>query len=349
MNKEDKHQQKEHTQGAHKGHRKVFDVVPPGRAPASATSRPVIMGHKPPVPDDQFVAATKTTLPDVSDDVAEGAKAPEVSARAGNPAERHTLLNPKHKVEITPSHADFEVGSVATAADVQQPVEAPNNTEASSLGAVDQAKAQASTSTPTSPSTGTTAIAEAEESANESTPAFSVTGQSSDMPAGLSANTGPGATPAPSSQTTARTNNTSSVWEMPDDKDGAHDSSHDVAGTTTAPPASPTITTSTTSTILQHLNDEEAKNTPTTAPSQRHSSKTIDELLAETGAPDLGPANEPPQKTIISHHQPHQSHMARNLIITLVVLLVLAVVIADILLDGGFITTKLHIPHTHFF
>lgn len=37
---------------------KVFDVMRPGKAPASATSRPVIVGHKPQVKEDMFVAGS---------------------------------------------------------------------------------------------------------------------------------------------------------------------------------------------------------------------------------------------------------------------------------------------------
>ena len=37
---------------------KVFDVVRPGKVPASPTSRPVIVGHAPPVKDDQIIAKT---------------------------------------------------------------------------------------------------------------------------------------------------------------------------------------------------------------------------------------------------------------------------------------------------
>lgn len=41
------------------GHKKVFDVVPPGKAPAATNSRSVVTDQKPPVPDDQFVKREK--------------------------------------------------------------------------------------------------------------------------------------------------------------------------------------------------------------------------------------------------------------------------------------------------
>jgi hypothetical protein len=56
--------------------RKVFDVMRPGKAPASPTSRPVIVGHKPQTPDDQFVPRSNTRL-------------------AGDPSEERPLLGHK--------------------------------------------------------------------------------------------------------------------------------------------------------------------------------------------------------------------------------------------------------------
>lgn len=46
------------------GQKKVFDVVRPGKAPASATSRPVIVGHKPQVKDDQIVNDKDSNMAD---------------------------------------------------------------------------------------------------------------------------------------------------------------------------------------------------------------------------------------------------------------------------------------------
>lgn len=65
--------------------KKVFDVMRPGKAPASPTSRPVIVGHKPQVADDQFV---------------EGAH----SKWAGdNPFAKHDLMDAKKKVDLFPA------------------------------------------------------------------------------------------------------------------------------------------------------------------------------------------------------------------------------------------------------
>jgi hypothetical protein len=70
--------------------------------------------------------------------------------------------------------------------------------------------------------------------------------------------------------------------------------------------------------------------------------------LAETGAPDLQPAHEPPHSLIVSHHKNGPRHALKWILITLLVLVVAAAVL-DILLDGGFVTTHYNIPHTNFF
>jgi hypothetical protein len=55
----DKKPAKKHTSSSH---RKVFDIMPPGRAPASANSRSVPPSSKPPVADAQFVPPTTPSL-----------------------------------------------------------------------------------------------------------------------------------------------------------------------------------------------------------------------------------------------------------------------------------------------
>ena len=77
--------------------RKVFDVVRPGKSPASATSRPVVSSHKPQVPDDQFVPSANTRL-------------------AGNPSEKRPLLDGGKKLSITPLSDDAQSEEATTPA-----------------------------------------------------------------------------------------------------------------------------------------------------------------------------------------------------------------------------------------
>lgn len=67
------------------GQKKVFDVMRPGKSPASPTSRPVIVGHKPQVKDDQFV--------------------PSADSRYANenPLDDHILMEHSDQVDIDPS------------------------------------------------------------------------------------------------------------------------------------------------------------------------------------------------------------------------------------------------------
>jgi hypothetical protein len=94
--------------------KKVFDVVRPGRSPASATSRPVISSHKPNVPDDQFVPSANTRL-------------------ASNPSEKHPLLDGGKKLAIQPISGDGQPEAAATPA-----VSAPAPAEATAPPAEDK-------------------------------------------------------------------------------------------------------------------------------------------------------------------------------------------------------------------
>lgn len=78
MNNEDKPTPK--TPPANK---KVFDVMRPGKTPASANSRPMIVGHKPQVQDDMFVPGENTRL-------------------ATDPSKKHGLMDSSKKVDIKP-------------------------------------------------------------------------------------------------------------------------------------------------------------------------------------------------------------------------------------------------------
>lgn len=81
--------------------KKVFDVMRPGKAPASPNSRNVIMGHKPQVKEDMFIAPSSG------------------SRFASNPNDQRPLMNPSDKVELSPIVSDQDA-----------PVAEPAETEA---------------------------------------------------------------------------------------------------------------------------------------------------------------------------------------------------------------------------
>ena len=77
----------EHKHSKHHAPKKVFDVTRPGKSTASPNSRSVIVGHKPPVADDQFVPGAASTAP---------------TLRASDPFEKHDLMDSKKKKLVLP-------------------------------------------------------------------------------------------------------------------------------------------------------------------------------------------------------------------------------------------------------
>jgi hypothetical protein len=69
------------------GQKKVFDVVRPGKSPASPTSRPVIIGHRPQVQDDQFVPSADSHYAN------------------DNPFDKHALMEHSSKLDLEPTEA----------------------------------------------------------------------------------------------------------------------------------------------------------------------------------------------------------------------------------------------------
>lgn len=74
--------------------KKVFDVMRPGKAPASPNSRNVIVGHKKPVKEDMFVAGAESH-----------------GSRASNPDEDRALMKKTGKVSLAPVSADMEASA----------------------------------------------------------------------------------------------------------------------------------------------------------------------------------------------------------------------------------------------
>lgn len=85
-----KHDDQKPKQKGHKPvhhQKKVFDVVRPGKAPASPNSRSVIVGHKPQVHDDQFVLSEHW---------------------AGDPREKRPLMDGRKKLTLAPGDGGEE-------------------------------------------------------------------------------------------------------------------------------------------------------------------------------------------------------------------------------------------------
>lgn len=94
-------------------HKKVFDIVPPGKAPASPNSRNVIVGHKAKVKEDMFVPG----------------KDKEPSRLAGDPNEKRPLMAGTDRKVLAPASNDLEPSAPA--------VRPPKKTEPAETKTVD--------------------------------------------------------------------------------------------------------------------------------------------------------------------------------------------------------------------
>lgn len=119
------------TKPAKTGHKKVFDVVRPGAAPASATSRPVIPSANKPVADDQFVPSTSRILAD-------------------DPDEKRALMDSSKKVSLQPiiSGAEKDKPSHESAKKAELPAALPGEHEAFSAPLIDKATLAGAAKTP---------------------------------------------------------------------------------------------------------------------------------------------------------------------------------------------------------
>lgn len=88
--------------------------------------------------------------------------------------------------------------------------------------------------------------------------------------------------------------------------------------------------------------DTEAPATQPQSPPAASSNKSIDDLLAESGAPVLD--NEPPGGVLVSHHSPRRSWVAAIFIFLIAVIIAAAAL--NFLLDAEVITTDIDLPHT---
>lgn len=299
-----KPKQKGHRPAHH--HKKVFDVVPPGKAPASPNSRSVIVGHKPQVHDDQFVPSEhwasdpreKRPLMDGHKKVALMPTGGDRAAQHAEQQEGHALKDgvvkpPANTVSATavPDKEPAEVASVASEVAAKKPKSEPEETHSEhgnekidpkdpSLIALEHLMVEQVIEEPT-PGAEATSIPESADSA--------------DAVSGLAVETEvkPG---APQSDT--QLNSTSAAadfWDSPKNQDS---------------PA------------------------PQTAP---HGAS--DDLLAQTDAPILEP-----QKAVVSQHHHHAS--VWEMILTFLLVLLVGIVALNFLLDANIINTELQVPHT---
>lgn len=253
----------------HSSHKKVFDVMRPGKAPASPTSRPVITTQKS-VPDDQFTSGRKVL--------------------AGDPDEKHELMDGKKRIAIKP--ADSPAGEIASSKTVSKKTEKvadeakQDEHQAFSAPVLDKATLSALT----------------EEAKGAPVAKADVASKpSSDIDA----------------KVLLEQLAVEQVVEAP------------------AEEVSPS--------------EEQAPSAETGAPSDTQSgsakthAKTIDELLAETGAPQLDTAPES-TKPLVSYHR--RGHSFFVTLLAIIIGAVIGLAILNFLLDAEIIHTTRDLPHT---
>lgn len=310
----------------HTAHKKVMDVTRPGKAPASPTSRPVIASPKPPVADDQFVPS-----------------APPL--RASDPYAKHDLMDSKNRKGLQPlgsagqddraEVSDNSSNSAVASAPAlpTSPAAQEKAAEIPSDLASTQQPAVSLTQTPTAP---LTPEAEPKTGAAVSADTSAVTATDGPAEALSSAPTVPVETTAPS--TLAET--PAEVPASAQEETPAHLALEQTVDTSEKPAENNVP-------IWEHPDtSEQVETTPRTTHTSGNS-KSIEDLLAETGAPVLEPEQSP--SLIISHHKQHHRVKWWQPVLIFLLIVVVAAVVVDVLLDLEVIRTSLDLPHTDLF
>ena len=308
----------------HKTQKKVFDVTRPGQAPASPNSRSVVVTGKP-VADDQFVPSAPIL-------------------RASNPDAQHDLLDAKNRKGLQPLSAPETSDQDVTSSDATPTSTVPTMASAPALSEKDaQAVAQATTPKPAElpKSTVDTNVEEASSSPVLAGPpelAEDVAKAASATPAAADeAVDTPTATPEVASVA-------ATPIEPAEEETPAHFAMEHTVEAAPAPAASTPQANDIP--IWEHPDtSQQVENTDHT-PSAPRSGKTIEDLLAETGAPSLEPEKTP--SMIVSHHKTRHVPWWEPVLIFVLIILVAGVAI-NFLLDADIIKTSLHIPHTNLF
>jgi hypothetical protein len=315
----DQHKKPKHN-SQNSAHRKVFDVTRPGKAPASPNSRSVIGSSKPPVADDQFVPS-----------------APPL--RASDPYVKHDLMDPKHKKDLQPlsSAVDFSSATTAAAAAADTaPLSAP------AMPAKSEAEADEASSTPLV----SAAVIEPAPNKEVETEVQTASPGLQSIPS----------EPEPTEAEAAAPAETQPIVPIVAEQGSAAIPSSEAAiqspeSTEEETPAhlalEQTVETSSDVPIWEHPDtSQQVAGSDRGAHAASGKARSIEDLLAETGAPVLEPEQSP--SLIVSHHNTHHVRWWQVLLIILLII-VLAAAVLNLLLDAEIVHTGSGLPHTDLF
>lgn len=321
-------------------------MTPPGKSPAAPNSRSVIVGHKPQIPDDQFVAAAASSGSSGSsdggshdagrkreDESGAGHAAGVKTRLAEDPSEKRALLDSRKKIELKPAAGDTPPvpkqgnGKEGEAA-VSAAPSAPAVTTVASASAPATTEGQehhADLTAVTSEHLADLAIEQVVETDTFAQPGTGA-GEGASEPAGLAASAAPpdgndGAAPVAPSEG----GGVGGVGPSDSEK-------HAASGAAAGADAASASTDAATDTNTGARGANAASDDPKLP-------RTVDDLLAETGAPDLAP-----QKAIVSTHHRHGG--AGKLLFIILLLLILAAAGLNFLLDAGVIEVGVDVPFT---
>jgi hypothetical protein len=306
------------------GTKKVFDVVRPGKSPASPTSRPVIVGHKPPVKDDQLVQNADSRY------------------ATDNPFDQHALMSHKTAPSFETEDSDSsDSGSEPTtpSTDAKQAASTESTSKLPDLDIPDELFKETSNDTdsaaPAQPDAATTSQPSVDdevepalpEPTKEETP-DEVSNETSDdhdaepgaedseNPKSNSPDSSEGSDSKPAPETVAMDQTVEKPTEPVQDKDLALAAAEANKAASEFEKSKPTT-------------DLDVDELPQLGP---------DDVVAATGAPQIDHA-------FVVQHKTKTSWWEWLLIILMIV--VLGLVALNFLLDAEVIKTTLNIPHTH--
>jgi len=352
--------------GARAAHKKVFDVVPPGKSVAPPNSRSVIVGHKPPVKDDQFVpgggsGGGSKAVEGSKDAAADGgtsigvAETTAHSRMAGDPFEKRPLMGGHKKLDLkldsdntdgdgrdSGSNNGSDGGHTTTAPELSSSVlksagvDKGSAKESSEASVGSAAAKEPSVARHESPAPGPSPVTSPE--APGAPVLGGLSGSASEHLADLAVeqivetetfdeDNDVGKAGGTESAGGANTAGQSGELRVLDQPiSGSGEALSGAGATPGVPPSAASATSGVTGA------------TGGAAPGRP---STVDDLLADTSPPSITPQ---PQQAIVSHH--HRRGGALRVILTILLVLILGVAALNFLLDAEIIKTNLDLPYT---